>query len=66
MSNVDNYRKMSAEELEDQLDVLRTELFNERVGNTTKELENTAKLGQTKREIARVLTILNEKKRETA
>jgi ribosomal protein L29 len=46
------YKEMSAEELLDQVDQLRTELFNLRVGNTTKELQNTAKIRMTKRELA--------------
>lgn len=62
-----NYRKMSIDELEDQIDQLRTELFNLRLGNVTKELQDTAKIGLAKRELARVLTVLSEKsKQETA
>jgi large subunit ribosomal protein L29 len=52
------YREMSVEELLDQVDQLRTELFNLRVGNTTKELQNTAKIRMARRELARTLTAL--------
>jgi large subunit ribosomal protein L29 len=55
------YREMSVEELEDHIDQLRTEMFNMRVGNTTKELQNTARLTGARRELARVMTVLNEK-----
>ena len=58
------YREMMADELDEQVDQLRTELFNLRVGNTTKELQNNARIGQTRRELARVLTVLEEKRRE--
>ncbi len=56
------YREMSVEELYDHVDQLRTELFNMRVGNTTKELQNTAKIRDAKRDLARVMTVLNEKR----
>jgi large subunit ribosomal protein L29 len=57
------YGEMSVEELLDKVDQLRTELFNMRVGNTTKELQNTAKIRLTKRELARTLTALTAKQR---
>lgn len=56
------YRNMSIDELEDQLDQLRTELFNLRVGNTTKELQDTSRIRATRRELARVLTVMNQKR----
>ncbi len=56
------YREMTPDELEDQVDQLRTELFNLRLGNTTKELSNTARIRMARRDLARALTILNEKK----
>jgi large subunit ribosomal protein L29 len=58
------YREMTFEELEDQVDQIHTEMFNLRVGNTTKELQNTARIGRTRRELARVLTVLDEKRRQ--
>ena len=54
------YREMSLEELEDQVDQLRTEGFNLRVANTTKEIQDTCKITQNRREVARVLTIIEE------
>ncbi|MCE5228301.1 50S ribosomal protein L29 [bacterium] len=58
-----NYRNMSPEELEDQLDQLQTELFNLRVKNTTKELQDTSRIRDTRRSIARVRTLLGEMKK---
>ena len=60
------YRDMSSEELLDHVDRLRTELFNLRLGNTTKELQNTARIGEARRQLARVMTVLNEKRRAPA
>lgn len=60
------YRDMTSEELLDHVDQLRTELFNLRLGNTTKELQNTARLGAARRELARVMTVLGEKRRTAA
>lgn len=59
------FAAMSAEELESEENELRTALFNLRLGNTTKELENTAQIRNTRRDLARVLTALT-KKRTTA
>lgn len=57
-----NYRNMSEAELEEQINELRTELFNLRLGNTTKELQDTSRIRATRRDLARVLTVLNEKR----
>ena len=65
-ANTAKYREMSADELEDQIDQLRTALFNLHVGNTTKELQNPCRIRTTKRELARVLTVLSEKKNAAA
>jgi large subunit ribosomal protein L29 len=56
------YAGMTVEELQNEENELRTALFNLRLGNTTKELENTAQLRTTKRDLARVLTALTLKK----
>lgn len=55
-----NYRNMTIDELEDQLDQLQTELFNLRVKNTTKELQDPSKIRDARRSIARVRTLLGE------
>jgi len=62
MATAGKIRELTLDELEDQIDQLRTELFNMRVGNTTKELQNTARIRQTRRDLARVLTVLGQKK----
>lgn len=50
------YNEMTVEELLVEESQLRTALFNLRVENTTKALENTSRIRDTRREVARVLT----------
>jgi large subunit ribosomal protein L29 len=52
---------MSDEELDNKLSETRHELFNLRFQSATGALENPARLHHTKREIARILTIRNER-----
>ena len=52
---------MTNEELEHALHERRQELFNLRFQSATGALENPARIRLAKREIARVLTVLNEK-----
>ncbi|MBW1743131.1 MAG: 50S ribosomal protein L29 [Deltaproteobacteria bacterium] len=56
------FRELSFEELEHRLTDMTQELFNLRFQHATDQLENPMKLGQTKRDIARVQTILRERK----
>ena len=55
------FREMTVEELLHEESELRTALFNLRLGNTTKELENNSKLRATRRDLARLLTARREK-----
>jgi large subunit ribosomal protein L29 len=52
---------MTDDELERKLHDTRQELFNLRFQSATGALENSARLTQAKREIARILTIRNER-----
>jgi large subunit ribosomal protein L29 len=54
-------RELTDEELERKLADTRQELFNLRFQSATGALENAARLTHTKREIARILTIRNER-----
>ena len=53
-------RELSTDELEAKSRDLRGELFNAHVKRSTGQLENTAKLRELRRDIARVETILSE------
>ncbi|HHT53622.1 MAG TPA: 50S ribosomal protein L29 [Clostridiales bacterium] len=55
-------RELSVDELNIRLKELKTELFNLRFQLAINQLENTNRITEVKRDIARVLTILQEKK----
>jgi len=54
-------REMAAGELDDKLLELQRRLFDMRSQAVTEKLENCHSVKNTRREIARVLTVLNEK-----
>jgi len=53
-------RALSAEEMLRKVDDLKQELFNLRFQHETGQLENPQKMKQTKRDIARVKTIIKQ------
>jgi len=55
-------KDMSAEELERKVKDLRENLFKLKVKLNTKQLEKTAQVKTARKEIARALTILKQKK----
>jgi large subunit ribosomal protein L29 len=55
-------RNLDNDQLVDKVREFREELFNLRFRNSTGELENTARLGEAKRSLARALTIAGERK----
>ena len=59
-------RQLSDEELVRKIEEGREELFNLRFQAATGALENTARLKLAKREIARILTVVNEREAEKA
>ena len=54
-------RKMSAEELSAKLKELKEELFTLRFQHAINQLENPHKIVEVKKDIARVMTVLNQK-----
>ena len=54
-------RSMSVAELNTKLDSLKKDLFLLRMQHATNQLENPQKLVETKRDIARVKTVIREK-----
>ncbi len=54
-------RKMTAEQLEAKLKELKDELFHLRFQHSVNQLDNPNKIGEVKKDIARVMTILHEK-----
>ena len=59
------FRELSLDELRAKRRDLRGEAFNVRIKRSTGQLENTAKLKQLRRDIARVETIIREKREAT-
>jgi len=55
-------RKMSAEEINNNIAKLKEELFNLRFQLAVGQLENTARIKQVKKAIARMKTVLSESK----
>lgn len=53
-------RKMTYKELGERLDESKEELFNLRFQLVTNQLDNTARIKQVKREIARIATVMRE------
>ena len=54
-------RNLDNHQLVDKVREFRDEVFNLRVRNATGELENTARMSEAKRSLARALTIANER-----
>jgi large subunit ribosomal protein L29 len=64
--NANRFREMTADEITTRVAELREELFNLRFRNTMKQLDNPLKIRESRREMARLLTVLKEKERATA
>lgn len=54
-------RELTKEQLKEKVTLLKQELFNLRFQSSTHQLKNPSRIREVKREIARILTILNEK-----
>ena len=59
-------RQLETADLERRLSEAKADLIGTRFGLATRQTENTARLSQTKRQIARILTILAERQQQEA
>ena len=59
-------RGRTADELNDQAEMLGKEIFNLRFQRASGQLENTARVRQARRDIARIKTVLGERQRAAA
>jgi large subunit ribosomal protein L29 len=59
-------RTKTPDQLRDQIVALKKEAFNLRFRKATNQLENTARVREVRREVARVKTVLNEMARKAA
>lgn len=62
MANVKDLRAKTDDQLNDQIIALKKESMNLRFQQTGGQLTNTARMRQVKREVARIKTILTERK----
>ena len=60
-AKAETLREMSAEDIRQRVGELREELFNLRFRNTMRQLDNPLKIRESRRELARLLTVLREK-----
>ena len=60
---VEDLKTKSAAELNDELVAAKKELFNLRFQNATNQLDNTARIKEVRRNIARIQTVITEKAR---
>ena len=60
MMKAKEIREMSAAELETKIAELKKDVFNLRLQHATNQLDNTNKISEVKRDIARVNTVLRE------
>ncbi|HDR27586.1 50S ribosomal protein L29 [Rhodovulum sp.] len=64
--NASELRDKTPDQLRDQLVALKKEAFNLRFQQATGAMENTARVRQIRRNVARIKTVLNEKARAAA
>jgi large subunit ribosomal protein L29 len=65
-TEADELRNVETEELETRLNDTRQELFNLRFQLVTGQLDNTARVSQVRRQVARIETLLREREIEAA
>ncbi len=58
---VEDLKKKSAAELNEELVAAKKELFNLRFQNATNQLDNTSRIKEVRKNIARIQTVITEK-----
>ena len=64
MKTATELRNLTIDELKQEESSMRKELFNLRFQKVTGEIENPKRISVVRKDIARVLTVINEKSRE--
>jgi large subunit ribosomal protein L29 len=64
MAKASNLRDLDRSDLEDRLVEVKEELFNLRFQNATGQLDNYKRLGELRRDVARIKTLLRERELE--
>ena len=60
---VEELKAKTAAELNEELDAAKKELFNLRFQNATNQLDNTSRIKEVRKNIARIQTVITEKAR---
>ena len=60
-AKANSMKEMTPDEIHQRLAELREEMFNLRFRNAMRQLDNPLKIRETRREMARLLTVLREK-----
>lgn len=60
----EDLRELTAQELEERFEESKEELFNLRFQLATNQLDNTARLGEVRKDIARLATVIREQELE--
>jgi large subunit ribosomal protein L29 len=61
-NKVEDIRRMTADQMDDEILKLKKERFNLRFQRATGQLENTSRLREARRDIARIKTIARQKR----
>ena len=61
---VEDLKAKSAAELSDELVAAKKELFNLRFQNATNQLDNTSRIKEVRKNIARIQTVITQKQKE--
>jgi len=64
--NIADIRGKTADQLKDELSSLRKEQFNLRFQRASGQLENVARIRVVRRDIAKIMTVLAERQRQSA
>ncbi len=64
--DISDIRAKTPDELVDQLETLKKEQFNLRFQRATQQLESSARVRQVRREVAKVKTVLRQKRTSTS
>ena len=59
---INEIRDLSGQEITDKIKDLKEELFNLRFQNATNQLNNTARIKEVRKNIARIQTVMTQKK----
>ena len=65
MPKAAEFRELKDDELSTRLDETRQELFNLRFRHATGQLDNTARLSQLRKDVARLVTLVREREIES-